>query len=233
MNNFQIGAAMNYKEKFVRLMIESGVLRFGEFKTKSGRLSPYFINTGNFNTGRHIALLGEYYADVISEKLSGGFDFLYGPAYKGIPIACAASIALYNKYGVDVPYSFNRKEAKDHGEGGVIVSYQPKDGDRALILEDVITAGTSVRENIPILKAAADVRINHMIISCDRKEKGYNGKTAATEIKEEFGIETHSIVDIFDILNIIDNEEASEMILLTDMMKTRIREYIDSYCEKK
>lgn len=222
---------MNYKEKFIRLMIEAGVLKFGEFKTKSGRLSPYFVNTGNYSTGKHVALLGEFYADVIMEKLNGKIDFLYGPAYKGIPLACATSIALYNKYNVEMPYAFNRKEAKDHGEGGVIVSYQPKDGDRVLIIEDVITAGTSVRESVPILKAAADVTIEHMIISVDRMEKGYNEKTAVREVKEEFGIEVHPIVTVKDILSILHNKEIDGKIILDDNMKIKIETYMNNYCE--
>lgn len=221
---------MDYKEKFVRLMLEAGVLKFGEFKTKSGRLSPYFINTGNYSTGRELKLLGEFYADLIMDKFKDKVDFLYGPAYKGIPLAAAVSIALYNKYNIEMPYCFNRKEAKDHGEGGVIVAYQPKDGDRALIIEDVITAGTSVRESVPILKAKADVHIGSMVISVDRMEKGYNGKTAISEVKEEFNIDTYPIVSVKDIIEILYNKEIDGKIIMNDAIKASIEAYMAEYC---
>jgi len=223
---------MNRKEELVKLMVTANVLKFGEFETKSGRLSPYFINTGNYSNGMQIALLGEYYADFIMEKLEGQFDFLYGPAYKGITLACATSIALYKKYGLTIPYSFNRKEAKDHGEKGQIVSYQPKDGDVGVIIEDVVSAGTSVKESMSLLKSISNVNIKHLVISCDRNEIGYNNKTATDEIKEEFGITTHSIINISDILNILYNKKVNGKIIIDDVMKNKIEDYMNKYCKK-
>lgn len=224
---------MTLKEKFIEFMVRSNVLTFGDFTTKSGRKTPYFINTGNYRTGRQISMLGEFYAEAIINRLDkDGFDFLYGPAYKGIPLAVTTATALYTHHGLDVPFSFNRKEAKDHGEGGVIISYKPKDGDRTVIIEDVITAGTSVRESVPILKAAADVRIESMIISVDRMENSENGKTAVQEVYEEFGIKVFSIVNILDILDVMLNREVDGKVLVDDGMKNRIEEYMVKYCRK-
>ena len=225
-----MSANANYKEKFIMFMLESGVLKFGDFTTKSGRKTPYFVNTGNYKTGRQAALLGGFYADAIMENASGQFDFLYGPAYKGIPLAAATAIALSNKHNVDMPYSFNRKEIKDHGEGGNIIGYTPKDGDRAMIIEDVVTAGTSVRESVPIIKAYGDIAIKNMIISVDRKEKGLSSKTAVQEIKEEFGIDVISIVTISDILAVLYNKEVDGNVIVDDCMKARIQAYMDEYC---
>ena len=222
---------MNYKEKFIHLMLEADVLRFGEFTTKSGRLSPYFVNTGNFSTGRELAKLGEIYAEIIKNEIIEDIDFLYGPAYKGIPLICSTSIALNNLYDIDLPYSFNRKEAKDHGEGGVIVSYQPKDGDRALIVEDVMTAGTSVRESVSILDAAGDIKVENLIISVDRMEIGYEGRTAIKEVYEEFGIKTYSIVTVQEIIDILYNKEINGKIYIDDKIKNSMLEYMDKYCE--
>ena len=222
---------MNYKENFIEFMIQSGVLTFGDFTTKSGRKTPYFVNTGNYKTGKQISLLGEFYAKSIVENLGeNGFDFLYGPAYKGIPLAVTTANALYRKYNLDIPFSFNRKEAKDHGEGGVIVSYTPKDGDRAIIVEDVITAGTSIRESIPILKNAADVKIENAIISVDRMEKGEGNKTAVQEALDEYGINVFSIVNIIDIVDVMYNREVNGKILVNGDMKKRIEAYISQYC---
>ncbi|HPU58701.1 MAG TPA: orotate phosphoribosyltransferase, partial [Candidatus Avimonas sp.] len=150
---------MPYKEQFIEFMVRAGVLTFGDFITKSGRKTPYFINTGNYRTGAQAAKLGEFYADCIMENIESGIDALFGPAYKGIPLSVACAIALSNKYGRDLNYCFNRKEAKDHGEGGSMVGYKLKDGDRVVIIEDVITAGTAMRECIPVLKSAANVEI--------------------------------------------------------------------------
>ena len=162
---------MNYKESFIKFMVESGVLTFGDFTLKSGRKAPYFVNTGNYNTGAQLARLGEYYAQCIKEN-NVQADTLFGPAYKGIPLATACSIALFNKYGIDVNYAFDRKEAKDHGEGGVIVGRKMKDDEKIAIIEDVITAGTAIRTVFPLLKELADVDITALIISVDRMEKG-------------------------------------------------------------
>jgi len=222
----------DYKQKFINFMLECGVLKLGEFTLKSGRKSPYFVNTGNYKTGMQAAKLGEFYADAIVEHfgdLKNHFDFLYGPAYKGIPLAVATAIALHNKYNVDIPYAFNRKEAKDHGEGGSIVGHALKEGERTLIIEDVISAGTSARESVAILKSYGDITVNNMIISVDRKEKGQSGKTASQEIKEEFGINVISIVSIADILDALESGAISGMALDTDMKK-RVKNYMDEYC---
>ena len=160
------------KKEFIEFMMSADVLRFGEFKTKSGRLSPYFVNTGNYKTGAQISTLGKFYAQCIMENCKDNFDAMFGPAYKGIPLATSAAGALARDYGVDKPYFFNRKEVKDHGEGGSLVGYQPKDGDRIIIIEDVITAGTAVRETVPILQSAAKVTIPDMFISVNRCEVG-------------------------------------------------------------
>ena len=187
----------NEKKNFIEFMMSADVLRFGEFKTKSGRLSPYFVNTGNYKTGSQIDTLGKYYAALVKDTVGDKFDAMFGPAYKGIPLATACAGALAREYGIDKPYFFNRKEVKDHGEGGSLVGYKPQDGDNVIIIEDVITAGTAVRETVPILKAAADVKVTDMFISVDRCEVGKEGvKTAVMEVKEEFGINVHAIITV-------------------------------------
>lgn len=189
-----------YKRKFIDFMVDSGVLTFGDFVTKSGRKTPYFVNTGNYRTGAQLMNLGKYYAECIMKNIGEDFDILFGPAYKGIPLAAVTAAALYSEYGVDRAYCFNRKEAKDHGEGGTLVGAKLKDGDRVVIIEDVVTAGTSARETLPILKGTANVEVKHMIISVDRMEKGAHGVTAVTELKEDFGIDVHPIVNVREIL---------------------------------
>ena len=147
---------MTYKEEFITFMVRSGVLTFGDFTTKSGRKTPYFVNTGNYKTGAQAAKLGDYYAACIQENMPDGITCLFGPAYKGIPLAVSAAASLYRSYDRDLPYCFNRKEAKDHGEGGTMVGYKPQDGDDVAIVEDVVTAGTAVRESIELFKHVAD-----------------------------------------------------------------------------
>lgn len=193
---------MSYKDEFIKFMTECGVLTFGDFTLKSGRKAPYFVNTGNYKTGKQLARLGEFYAECIKENGIEA-DTLFGPAYKGIPLAVSCSVALFNKYGLDVNYCFDRKEAKDHGEGGVIVGKQLSDGEKVIIIEDVITAGTAIRQVIPVLKEAADVDITAMIISVDRMEKGKGELSAVQEVKKEFGIDVYSIVTINDIIQAI------------------------------
>ena len=158
------------KKEFIEFMMSADVLRFGSFVTKSGRNTPYFVNTGNYKTGEQIAKLGSFYAKLVKETIGEEFDCMFGPAYKGIPLATTTAAALYNDYKIDKPYFFNRKEEKDHGEGGSLVGYKPQDGDRVIVIEDVITAGTAVRETMPILKGAADVSVEHMFISVNRCE---------------------------------------------------------------
>lgn len=190
------------KHDFINFMYGAGVLTFGDFTLKSGRKAPYFVNTGNYKTGEQIAKLGEFYADCIIEA-GVKPDVLYGPAYKGIPLCVATTIALAKK-GINVDYCFNRKEAKDHGEGGVIVGHQLKDGDKVLIIEDVITAGTAVRESLSIINDIAKVDIMDVVISIDRMEKGKVGdKSAIQEVKDEFGINVYNIASVVDIIEAI------------------------------
>ena len=212
-----------YKKEFIDFMVDCGVLTFGDFITKSGRRTPYFINTGNYRTGAQMSRLGFYYAKCISEVLGDDFDILFGPAYKGIPLSVAAASALYQNFGLDKGFCFNRKEVKDHGEGGSLIGDKPVSGSRIVIIEDVMTAGTSVRETVPMLLASADgVRIEYEIISVDRMEVGLNGRTAKDEIREEFGISVHSIVNVSEIV---------------EHMRGRIdvapiEKYMEQYCEK-
>ena len=206
-------------------MMESDVLRFGDFVTKSGRNTPYFVNTGNFRTGKQIATLGKFYAALIKKNCGDNFDCMFGPAYKGIPLATAAAGALYNEYKIDKPYFFNRKEEKDHGEGGSLVGYKPQDGDKVIIIEDVITAGTAVRETMPILKNAANVEVKDMFISVNRCEVGQNPeKTTIMEVMEDFGINVHAIITVQDIYEYLKQDGSYGDIL------TKMKEYMDTYC---
>lgn len=213
------------KREFIEFMMSANVLRFGEFKTKSGRMTPYFVNTGNYKTGAQIATLSRFYAALVKEICGDEFDAMFGPAYKGIPLATACAAALASNYQIDKPYFFNRKEVKDHGEGGNLVGYQPVDGDRIIIIEDVITAGTAVRETVPILKACGDVQVKDMFISVNRCEVGQNPeKTAVMEVYDEFGIRVHSIVSVQDI-----REYLAEQPQYADVL-VRMDEYMAKYC---
>lgn len=213
------------KKKFIEFMMESDVLRFGDFVTKSGRNTPYFVNTGNFKTGRQIAMLGKFYAALIKEGCSDNFDCMFGPAYKGIPLVSSAAAALYNEYEIDKPYFFNRKEEKDHGEGGSLVGYKPQDGDRVIIIEDVITAGTAVRETMPILQNAAKVEVKDMFISVNRCEVGQNPeKTTIMEVMEDFGINVHAIITVSDIYEYLKHDGSYGDIL------PKMEDYMSKYC---
>ena len=187
------------KNEFISFMTGAGVLTFGDFVTKSGRKTPYFINTGNYRTGSQISRLGDWYAKTIAES-GEEFDALFGPAYKGIPLAAAAASSLFRLYGRDVPYCFNRKEIKDHGEGGGIVGYRPKDGDRIAIVEDVVTAGTAVRESLSFLAGVADVTVTALFVSVDRMERGTGALSALDELRESLGINVHPIITVRDII---------------------------------
>lgn len=214
------------KKEFIEFMMGADVLRFGDFTTKSGRKSPYFVNTGNYKTGMQSARLGEFYAALIRDTLGAdGFDAMFGPAYKGIPLATSVAGALAREHGIDKPFFFNRKEVKDHGEGGGIIGYQPKDGDRIIIIEDVITAGTAIRETMPVLQACADVQVHDMFISVNRCEVGTSaGKTAVMEVGEAFGICVHSLVTVRDIREYLS--AVSEYAALLPQMDA----YMDEYC---
>lgn len=220
---------MSYKKAFMELMVNSGVLTFGEFTLKSGRVAPYFVNTGNYKTGRQAAKLGEFYADCIMENGLQNVDALFGPAYKGIPLSVATAIALYDKYGVEVNYCFNRKEAKDHGEGGTLVGYQVKDGDKVLIIEDVVTAGTAMAETVPMLQALAQVEIVGLVISVDRMERGTNECSAVQEIKKLYGITTYPIVTTREIIDTLHNVEIGGKVALDDAMKAKMEAYLEAY----
>lgn len=189
-----------YKQEFVEFMLESQVLKFGEFTLKSGRKSPFFMNAGAYVTGDQLHRLGLYYAKAINDNFGLDFDVVFGPAYKGIPLSVVTAMGLQELYGKEVKYCSNRKEAKDHGEGGSIVGYKPKDGDRVIIIEDVITAGTAIRETMPVLQSCANVKVTDMFISVNRCEVGQTpGKTAVMEVGEEFGIRVHALITVQDI----------------------------------
>ena len=195
-----------YKREFIQFLEGAGVLKFGDFTAKSGRKIPYFINAGDIKTGDQIAKLGEFYAKAYLEKVGNRRTVLYGPAYKGISIAVSSSIAL-SKEGLDVPFFFNRKEAKDHGEGGVFVGYVPKAGEEVVIVEDVITAGTAIRESMAILGNLEGVKVAATFIMVDRKEKGKTEKSAMAEVQDEFGFPVYSVVDVYDIIEYLEQDE--------------------------
>ena len=221
---------LSVKREFAEFMVRAGVLTFGDFTTKSGRKTPYFINTGNCRTGSQIAKLGEFYAACIRKNGLDGIDALFGPAYKGIPLAVTTAIALSEKYGMDISFCFNRKEEKDHGEGGSIVGYKFKDGDRILMVEDVITAGTAVRECLPILKSAADVEIEGLVISVDRMERGNGNRTAIQEIFDEYGITTYPIITVREIIDALYNVPVDGKIHIDDNIRERMEAYMEEYC---
>ncbi len=196
---------MTYKEEFIKFMADSGVLTFGEFTLKSGRKAPYFINTGNYKTGAQLARLGEFYAQCIEEN-GVEADVFFGPAYKGIPLSVSAAVAYYNKFGKDVAYCFDRKEVKDHGEGGMFVGRKLADGDKVVIIEDVMTSGKALREVMPKLTGAADVKVTGMVITVDRMEKALDSDLSAVQdAYKTFGVKVYSIVTIDDIIEAIRN----------------------------
>ena len=208
-----------YKREFIEFLQSAGVLKFGDFTAKSGRKIPYFINAGMIKTGDEIAKLGEFYAKAYFEKVGNKKTVLYGPAYKGISIAVSAAVAL-SKNGLDGPFFFNRKEVKDHGEGGVFVGYVPQAGEEIVIVEDVITAGTAIRESMAILSGLQDVKVAATFVMVDRKEKGQSEKGAMQEIEEQFGFPVYSVVDVYDIIEYLEEDPANEENV------TRIKNYL-------
>ena len=198
-----------YKREFIQFLQDAGVLKFGDFTAKSGRKIPYFINAGQIKTGEEIAKLGEFYAKAYFEKVGKKKTVLYGPAYKGISIAVSAAVALA-KNGLDVPFFFNRKEVKDHGEGGVFVGYVPTAGEEVVIVEDVITAGTAIRESMSILSGLQGVKVAATFVMVDRKEKGKTEKSAMAEVEEEFGFPVYSVVDVYDIIAFLEEDPANK-----------------------
>ena len=198
-----------YKREFIQFLQSAGVLKFGDFTAKSGRKIPYFINAGMIKTGDEIAKLGEFYAKAYFDKVGNKKTVLYGPAYKGISIAVSAAVAL-SKNGLDVPFFFNRKEVKDHGEGGVFVGYVPQAGEEVVIVEDVITAGTAIRESMAIIGNLEGVKVAATFVMVDRKEKGKTEKSAMAEVEEEFGFPVYSVVDVYDIIEYLSEDPANE-----------------------
>lgn len=196
----------SYKREFIQFLESAGVLKFGDFTAKSGRKIPYFINAGEIKTGDQISRLGEFYAKAYFEKIGEKRSVLYGPAYKGIPIAVSVACAL-SKNGLDLPFFFNRKEEKDHGEGGVFVGFKPQSGDNVVIVEDVITAGTAIRESMAVLSTLEGVSVSAVFVMVDRKEKGKTEKSAMSEISDEFCFPVYSVVDVYDIIEYLEEDE--------------------------
>ena len=224
---------MTYKEEFITFMVRAGVLTFGDFVTKSGRKTPYFINTGNYKTGAQAAQLGDYYAACIQEHLPDGVDCLFGPAYKGIPLAVAAASSLYRNYGRDLPYCFNRKEAKDHGEGGSMVGYKPQDGDRVVIVEDVVTAGTAVRESLALFQALGDLKVTALIVSVDRMERGTRDCSTLDELRQDYGIKVFPIVTVREVIDFLHNRPVDGKVYIDDDMKAKMEAYLEQYGAKQ
>lgn len=218
-----------YQEEFITFMVRSGVLTFGDFTTKSGRKTPYFVNTGNYKTGAQAAKLGDYYAACIHENLPEGVDCLFGPAYKGIPLAVAAASSLYRNHGRDLPYCFNRKETKDHGEGGSMVGYKPQDGDQVVIVEDVVTAGTAVRETIELFQTVAAVDLTALIVSVDRMERGTGTRTTLNELREDHGIRVFPIVTVLEMIEYLHNRPVDGKVLIDNTMRGKMEAYLAEY----
>lgn len=210
----------DYKREFIKFLEGAGVLKFGDFTAKSGRKIPYFINAGEIKTGEQILILGNFYAKAYKEKLGDKKAALFGPAYKGIPIAVSVACAL-TENGLDLPFFFNRKEEKDHGEGGVFVGYKPKNGDEIVIVEDVITAGTAIRESMEILSKIDGAKVVATFVMVDRKEKGLTEKSAMAEISEKFGFPVYSVVDVYDIIEYLEEREEN-----AENVK-RIKDYLE------
>lgn len=218
-----------YKRQFMEFMVRAGVLTFGDFTTKSGRKTPYFVNTGRYRTGEQMNVLAGFYAEAILDHLGRDFDVLFGPAYKGIPLVVSTAMALQRDHGLDVAYCFDRKEAKDHGEGGSLVGHQLRDGDRVLIVEDVTTAGTSVRGTVPLLRAAADVTLAGLVISVDRMERGQSERGALIELREEYSMPTFSIVNLDEILGFLHGHEVDGEVVLTDEIHAAMLAYREQW----
>lgn len=222
-----------YKQEFIEFMVESDVLKFGEFTLKSGRKSPFFMNAGLYVTGTQLHKLGQYYAKAIHEHYGEDFDVLFGPAYKGIPIGVATCIAFSELYGKEIKYCSNRKEAKDHGDAGILLGSPIKDGDKVVIIEDVTTSGKSIEETFPIIKAQGDVEILGLMVSLNRMEKGRDSdKSALEEIKEKYGFNANAIVSMADVVEHLYNKECNGKVVINDEIKTAIDKYYEQYGAK-
>ncbi len=222
-----------YKQEFIEFMVESDVLKFGEFTLKSGRKSPFFMNAGAYVTGSQLHKLGQYYAKAIHEHYGDDFDVLFGPAYKGIPLGVATCIAFSELYGKEIRYCSNRKEAKDHGDAGILLGSNIKDGDKVVIIEDVTTSGKSIEETFPIIKAQGDVEILGLMVSLNRMEKGRESdKSALDEIKEKYGFDANAIVTMEDVVECLYNKECNGRVVINDEIKTAIDAYYEQYGAK-
>ena len=208
-----------YKKEFIEFMVDCQVLKFGDFVTKSGRKTPFFVNTGFYRTGAQLRRLGQYYAEAVNNKFGLDFDVLFGPAYKGIPLSVAATIAISEKYGQDIRYCSNRKEVKDHGDKGILLGSPINDGDRVVIIEDVTTAGTSIEETLPIIKAQGDVNPIGLVVSVDRMERGKGTKSALSEIEEKYGLKTTAIVTMAEVVEHLTTRNTRARLLLTTSSK--------------
>lgn len=219
----------DYKKEFIEFMIDCEVLKFGDFVTKSGRKTPFFVNTGFYRTGTQLRRLGEYYAKAIQDTFGTEFDVLFGPAYKGIPLTVAATMALSEFYDADIKYCSNRKEVKDHGDKGILLGSPIKDGDNIVIIEDVTTAGTSIEETLPIIKAQGDVNVKGLVVSVDRMERGQGAKSALKEIEEKYGFKTTAIVTMADVVEHLHNKPYNGKIIIDDKLKAAIDAYYEQY----
>lgn len=222
-----------YKQEFIEFMVESEVLKFGEFTLKSGRKSPFFMNAGAYITGAQLRRLGEYYAKAIHDNYGLDFDVLFGPAYKGIPLAVATTMAISELYGKDVRYCSNRKEVKDHGDTGILLGSKLRDGDRVVIIEDVTTSGKSIEETFPIIKAQGDVEVKGLIVSLNRMERGKGETSALEEVRELYGFNTAAIVSMKDVVKHLYNKECQGSIVIDDTMKAAIDAYYVQYGAKR
>ncbi|MFR8468760.1 orotate phosphoribosyltransferase [Eisenbergiella tayi] len=218
-----------YKSEFIDFMIESDVLKFGDFTLKSGRKSPFFMNAGAYVTGTQLRKLGEYYAKAIHDNYGLDFDILFGPAYKGIPLSVATTMAISELYGKDIKYCSNRKEVKDHGDTGILLGSKIKDGDRVVIIEDVTTSGKSIEETFPIIKAQADVEIKGLMVSLNRCERGKGEKSALQEIQELYGFPANAIVSMEEVVEYLYNRNHDGKIIIDDAMKASIDAYYAQY----
>ena len=221
-----------YKKEFIEFMVDSNVLKFGEFTLKSGRKSPFFMNAGAYVTGSQLRKLGEYYAKAIHDNYGTDFDVLFGPAYKGIPLAVATTMAFSELYGRDIKYCSNRKEVKDHGDVGILLGSDLNDGDRVVIIEDVTTSGKSIEETFPILKEQANVDVVGLMVSLNRQERGKTQKNALAEIREVYGIETGAIVTMEEVVEHLYNKQYNGRVLIDDKMKAAIDAYYAQYGAK-
>lgn len=218
-----------YKKEFIEFMVDCGVLKFGDFVTKSGRNTPFFINTGFYRTGAQLRKLGEYYARAIKGKFGLDFDILFGPAYKGIPLGVAASMAISEHYDKEIRYCSNRKEIKDHGDKGILLGSPINDGDKIIIIEDVTTAGTSIQETMPILQAQGNVDVLGLIVSVDRMERGQGSKSALKEMEESYGFATTAIVTMDEVVEHLHNKPYKGKVVIDDQLKNAIDEYYKQY----